>query len=105
MRESFPRQVDKESAAAAKSFQSCPTLCDPRDGSPPGFQSLGFSRREHWSGVPSDKESRGSWWALAKHTKAVRPLSQRPKAPGRRPSPNYRGTSGLPVSLIFRNLF
>ena len=28
-------------AAAAKSFQSCPTLCDPIDGSPPG--SLGFS--------------------------------------------------------------
>jgi len=24
------------SAAAAKSFQSCPTLCDPRDDSPPG---------------------------------------------------------------------
>ena len=23
-------------AAAAKSFQSCPTLCDPTDGSPPG---------------------------------------------------------------------
>ena len=23
-------------AATAKSFQSCPTLCDPRDGSPPG---------------------------------------------------------------------
>ena len=23
-------------AAAAKSPQSCPTLCDPRDGSPPG---------------------------------------------------------------------
>ena len=23
-------------AAAAKSFQSCPTLCDPMDGSPPG---------------------------------------------------------------------
>ena len=23
-------------AAAAKSIQSCPTLCDPRDGSPPG---------------------------------------------------------------------
>ena len=23
-------------AAAAKSLQSCPTLCDPRDGSPPG---------------------------------------------------------------------
>ena len=24
------------SAAAAKSLQSCPTVCDPRDGSPPG---------------------------------------------------------------------
>ena len=24
-------------AAAAKSLQSCPTLCDPMDGSPPGF--------------------------------------------------------------------
>ena len=23
-------------SAAAKSLQSCPTLCDPRDGSPPG---------------------------------------------------------------------
>ena len=26
----------QKSAAAAKSLQSCPTLCDPRDGSPPG---------------------------------------------------------------------
>ena len=39
-------------AAAAKSLQSCPTLCDPRDGSPPGSPSLGFSRQEHWSGLP-----------------------------------------------------
>ena len=27
---------DNAAAAAAKSFQSCPTLCDPIDGSPPG---------------------------------------------------------------------
>ena len=39
-------------AAAAKSLQSCPTLCDPTDGSPPGSPSLGFSRQEHWSGLP-----------------------------------------------------
>jgi len=39
-------------AAAAKSFQSCPTLCDPIDGSPPGSPTLGFSRQEHWSGLP-----------------------------------------------------
>ena len=39
-------------AAAAKSLQSCPTVCDPVDGSPPGSPSLGFSRQEHWSGLP-----------------------------------------------------
>ena len=39
-------------AAAAKSLQSCPTLCDPIDSSPPGYPSLGFSRQEHWSGLP-----------------------------------------------------
>ena len=39
-------------AAAAKSLQSCPTLCDPIDGSPPGPPSLGFSGQEHWSGLP-----------------------------------------------------
>ena len=39
-------------AAAAKSLQSCPTLCDPRDGSPPGSHVLGFYRQEHWSGLP-----------------------------------------------------
>ena len=38
--------------AAAASIQSCPTLCDPIDGSPPGLPSLGFSRQEHWSGLP-----------------------------------------------------
>ena len=40
------------STAAAASLQSCPTLCDPIDGSQPGFPSLGFSRQEHWSGSP-----------------------------------------------------
>ena len=30
-------KLDSAAAAAAKSLQSCPTLCDPIDGSPPGF--------------------------------------------------------------------
>ena len=30
------RQELKTAAAAAKSLQSCPTLCDPIDSSPPG---------------------------------------------------------------------
>ena len=39
-------------AAAARSLQSCPTLCDPIGDSPSGSPSLGFSRQEHWSGLP-----------------------------------------------------
>ena len=39
-------------AAAAKSLQLCPTLCNPIDGSPSGSSSLEFSRQEHWSGLP-----------------------------------------------------
>ena len=31
---------DAAAAAAAKSLKSCPTLCDPRDGSPPGSPVL-----------------------------------------------------------------
>ena len=36
----------------AKSLQSCLTLCDPIDGSHQAPPSLGFSRQEHWSGLP-----------------------------------------------------
>ena len=32
--------------------QSCLTLCDPMDCSPPGSPSMGVSRQEYWSGVP-----------------------------------------------------
>ena len=39
-------------AAAAKSLQSCPTLCDPMDSSHQALPSLGFFRQEHWSGLP-----------------------------------------------------
>ena len=38
--------------AAAKSLQSCPTLCDPIDAAHQAPPSLGFSRQEHWSGLP-----------------------------------------------------
>ena len=38
-------------AVAAKSLQSCLTLCDPIDGSPPGSSAPGFLQA-HWSGLP-----------------------------------------------------
>ena len=39
-------------AAAAKSLQSCPTLCDPQTAAQQAPPSLGSSRQEHWSGLP-----------------------------------------------------
>jgi len=45
--------LPRSAAAAAKLLQLCPTLCDPIDGSPPGSPVPGFSRQEHWSGLPS----------------------------------------------------
>ena len=39
-------------SAAAKSPQSCPTLCDPTDGSPPGSLVPGILQAKHWSGLP-----------------------------------------------------
>ena len=40
-------------AAAAKSLQSCPTLCDPIDGSPPGSPVPGIlqARTLEWVAV------------------------------------------------------
>ena len=63
-------------AAAAKSLQSCATLCDPIDGSPSGSPSLGFSRQEHWSGLPfpSPMHESEKW----KWSHSVVSYSQRP---------------------------
>ena len=38
-------------AAAAKSLQSFPTLCNPIDGSPPGSPVPGILQA-HWGGLP-----------------------------------------------------
>ena len=40
-------------AAAAKSLQSCPTLCDPIDGSPPVFAAPGIfqARTLEWVAI------------------------------------------------------
>ena len=42
-------------AAAAKSLQSCPTLCDPIDGSPPGSSVHGIlqARTLEWVAISS----------------------------------------------------
>ena len=47
------RTVKSAAAAAAKSLQSCPTLCDPIDGSPPGSPVPGIlqARTLEWVAI------------------------------------------------------
>ena len=50
---------NREAAAAAKSLQSCPTLCDPIDGSPPGSAIPGIhqARTLEWVAISFSNES------------------------------------------------
>ena len=45
--------IEGIAAAAAKSLQSCPILCDPRDGSPPGSPAPGIlqARTLEWVAI------------------------------------------------------
>ena len=43
-----------QSTAAAKSLQSCPTLCDPIDGSPPGSPIPGVLQARTLEWVATD---------------------------------------------------
>ena len=47
------RYLKKSAAAAAKLLQSCPTLCDPIYGSPPGFPVPGIfmARVLEWGAI------------------------------------------------------
>ena len=47
------KSVETQQIAAAKSLQSCPTLCDPIDGSPPGSPVPGIlqARTLEWAAI------------------------------------------------------
>ena len=49
----FDADITHWFTAAAKSLQSCPTLCDPIDGSPPGFPVSGIlqARTLEWVAI------------------------------------------------------
>ena len=51
--EKRPSGAGVAAAAAAKSFQLCPTLCDPIDGSPPGSPVPGIlqARSLEWVAI------------------------------------------------------
>ena len=68
-------------AATAKSLQSCPTLCDPIDGAQQAPPSLGFSKQEHWSGLPfpSPMHESEKWkWSRSVVSDSYRPHGLQP---------------------------
>ena len=51
-------KINSAAAAAAKSLQSCPTLCDSIDGSPPGSPIPGIlqARTLEWAAISFSNE-------------------------------------------------
>ena len=56
----LPMNTEAAAAAAAKPCQSCPTLCDRIDSSPPGSPFPGILQQECWSGLPFPSPMRES---------------------------------------------
>ena len=62
-------------AAAAKSLQSCPTLCDPRDGSPPGSHVPGILQARILEWVAISFSNAWKWKVKVKSLSRVRLLA------------------------------
>ena len=60
-------------AAAAKSLQSCPTLCDPLDGSPPGSPIPGILQARTLEWVAISFSNAWKWKVKVKSLSRVRP--------------------------------
>ena len=66
---------DWAAAAAAKSLQSCPTLCDPIDGSPPGFPIPGILQARTLEWVAISFSNAWKWKVKVKLLSRVRLLA------------------------------
>ena len=88
-------------AAAAKSLQSCPTLCDPTDGSPPGSPVPGILQARTLEWVAISFSSAWKWKVKVKSLSRVR-LFETPWTAAYQAPPSVRFSrqeywSGLPL--------
>jgi len=72
----WKENYDKPAAATAKSLQSCPTLCDPIDGSPPGSPVPGILQGQTLEWVAISFSNAWKWKVKVKSLSCVWP--QRP---------------------------
>ena len=68
----FHIPVTASAAAAAKSLQSCPTLCDPIDGSPPGSPVPGILQARTLEWVAISFSNAWKWKVKVKSLSRVR---------------------------------
>ena len=64
-----------DTAAVAKSLQSCPTLCDPRDGSPPGSPVPWILQARTLEWVAISFSNAGKWKVKVKSLRHVQLLA------------------------------
>ena len=76
-----------DTAAAAKSRQSCPTLCDPIDGSPPGSPVPGILQSRTLEWVAISFSNAWKWKVKVKSFSRVRLLATPWTAAYQAPSP------------------
>ena len=67
--------LQKDSAAAAESLQSCPTLCDPIDSSPPGPAIPGILQARTLEWVATSSSNAWKWKVKVKSLSCVRLLA------------------------------
>ena len=97
-------------AAASKSLQSCPTLCDPIDGSPPGFPIPGTLQARTLEWVAISFSNAWKWKVKVKSLSSVQllvtPWTAAYQAPPSMGFSRQEHWSGSPLpsrSLLFRD--
>ena len=68
----YGRELTYTAADVAKSLQSCSTLCDPRDGSPPGFPVSGILQARTLEWVAISFSNAWKWKVKVKSLSRVR---------------------------------
>ena len=91
-------------AAAPKSLQSCPTLCDPIDGSPPGSPVPGILQGRVLGWVAISFSSAWKWKVKVKYLSRVRllatPWTAAHQAPLSKGFSRQENWSGLPLPSL-----
>ena len=102
--ENLKRTPDRLAAAAAKSLQSCPTLYDPIDGSPPGSSVPGILQARTLEWVAISFSNAWKWKGKVKSLSCVRllatPWTAAHQAPPSMGFPRQEYWSGVPLPSL-----